>query len=78
MAVLDGELCLETVLDGEGTVVIRAIGGDYYTGPTVFTPTNEVQRIATKDLAMPDDVTINAIPDNYGLISWDGSTLTVS
>ena len=62
-----------------GTLIAR----DYverpaYEGPYVITPAAEAQTIATKNLRMTDDITIGAIPDNYGLITWNGSTLTVS
>lgn len=52
--------------------------GDFYTGDYVVTPSSEAQTLHTTDLLMTDNVTINPIPQNYGLIIWNGSTLTVS
>lgn len=49
-----------------------------YTGPTSVTPSAQAQTLHTKDTALLSDITIGAIPQNYGLITWDGSTLTVS
>lgn len=49
-----------------------------YTGETVVTPTQETQTLRTASLLMPVDIVINPIPQNYGLITWNGSTLTVS
>lgn len=49
-----------------------------YEGAYTFTPTNSVQTIEIADLVATADITIEPIPDNYGLITWDGSTLTVS
>ncbi len=49
-----------------------------YDGPTEFTPTQATQMIATAGLKVLEDFIINPIPQNYGLITWDGSTLTVS
>lgn len=49
-----------------------------YTGETVVTPTQETQTLRTAQLLMPVDIVINPIPQNYGLITWNGSTLTVS
>lgn len=49
-----------------------------YEGEYVFTPTQETQVIPSANLVMSADVTINPIPQNYGLITWDGSVLTVS
>ena len=51
---------------------------DYYEGATTFTPSDSVQTIATKNLVLGDDITINPIPSNYGRITWNGSFLTVS
>ena len=51
---------------------------DPYTGEYTITPGAAVQTLLTKDLRMTYNVTIEAIPENYGLITWNGSTLTVS
>ena len=49
-----------------------------YTGPTSVTPSSHAQTLHTKDTALLSDITIGAIPQNYGLITWNGYTLTVS
>ena len=49
-----------------------------YDGEYTISPSNETQVLATKNLRMTDDLTINPIPQNYGLITWDGTTITVS
>lgn len=49
-----------------------------YRGSYVVTPTQETQVLETNRLMMTNNVTINPIPSNYGLITWNGSTLTVS
>ena len=49
-----------------------------YTGPYSFTPTQDTQTAPTENKTLQHDITINPIPSNYGLITWDGSTLTVS
>ena len=51
---------------------------DPYTGSYTVTPAAEEQILATRGLRMTDDITIAPIPDNYGLITWSGSVLTVS
>jgi hypothetical protein len=51
---------------------------DPYTGSYMVTPSAEQQTLNTRNLRMTDDVVVEAIPSNYGLITWDGSTLTVS
>lgn len=58
--------------------VTRSEDHDYYEGEVVFTPSDSVQIVATKDLVLSDDITINPIPSNYGLISWNGRGLLVS
>lgn len=49
-----------------------------YTGSYVFTPTQSTQIIEIENKRATADITINPIPSNYGLITWDGATLTVS
>ena len=49
-----------------------------YEGPYEVTPGEDTQTLATDSLYMRGNITINPIPSNYGLITWNGSTLTVS
>lgn len=49
-----------------------------YDGETTFTPSSETQIIPTGHTVLLSDITINPIPSNYGLITWNGTTLTVS
>lgn len=49
-----------------------------YTGPTTVTPTQAEQILQTQDFYMNDNIIVEPIPNNYGLISWNGSVLTVS
>lgn len=49
-----------------------------YDGMTEVMPSSETQILETRNMALYDNITINPIPSNYGLITWDGSTLTVS
>lgn len=51
--------------------------GDY-DGPYEVTPSDQEQTLPTRNKTLEGDITINAIPSNYGLITWDGSTITVS
>ena len=54
------------------------IGVDNYEGEYVVTPSSETQTLNTNHLRMTQNVTINPIPSNYGLITWNGSNLRVS
>ena len=49
-----------------------------YEGPVSVTPSADLQVLQTKDLRMTENITVNPIPQNYGLITWNGSTITVS
>lgn len=51
---------------------------DVYAGPYEVVPSSSGQVLATAGKAMTRDVAVGAIPSNYGLITWNGSTLTVS
>ena len=78
--VIDGELSLVIPCDGECGIVTKVIGQDLptYTGVTTVTPSQSTQTLATAEKVMTSNIVINPIPSNYGLISWNGSTLTVS
>ena len=49
-----------------------------YEGPYEVTPTQDTQILSTAMKMAVEDIVINPIPSNYGLITWDGSVLTVS
>ena len=49
-----------------------------YEGPYEATPSNVAQIIPTSRMFMNEDFVVNPIPQNYGLITWNGSVLTVS
>ena len=78
--VLDGELSLNLQMDGEAGTVIKVTGHDLpvYTGQTEVTPSEETQTLQTANRTVLQNIIINPIPSNYGLITWNGSTLTVS
>ena len=49
-----------------------------YSGTIDITPTEEAQTVPTSGYMMMTDIVVEPIPSNYGLITWDGTTLTVS
>ena len=53
------------------------IVGDYE-GSYVATPSAERQTLPTSGKILTMDIVVEPIPSNYGLITWNGSTLTVS
>lgn len=50
----------------------------HYEGECSFEPSQTAQTVPTAGTVLLSDITINPIPSNYGLITWNGSTLTVS
>ena len=66
---------------GEITGVIT-VGGAHdwpeYSGSYEITPGEETQTLATAETVVTDNIIIKPIPANYGLITWDGSVITVS
>lgn len=86
--ILDGELELSLEMEARLTVfnyeaevgIITETGSAYptYTGETELTPTQYTQTLNTENTTILENITINPIPTNYGLITWNGSTLTVS
>ena len=49
-----------------------------FAGPYTVTPTRETQVLPTTGKKMAGNVTVNPIPSNYGLITWNGHVLTVT
>ena len=69
----------ETAQISTGSQIVKEyIECPVYEGPTEVTPSAETQTLETNGLRMTDNITINPIPNNYGLITWNGSTITVS
>ena len=81
--VVQGSGEIQGQLNTEG-VLVGSVGfpncpwPDEYTGAYEVTPTQSTQILNTADLVMSDNVVINPIPSNYGLVTWNGSVLTVS
>lgn len=61
-----------------GTVDIAGADVPAYGGEYTVTPQTVEQTLPTKDYLLTENIVINPIPSNYGLITWNGSTLTVS
>lgn len=87
MDTLNGRLAKQSTLSGNlvsgqtlsGTMVLpQYIGAEYFHGDYEYTPTQETQTIEIDHLTALENIVINPIPSNYGLITWNGSVLTVS
>lgn len=73
---------LEVELTARATIEAELRGGaggvPEYRGAYEVTPTQATQTLYTHGFQMAQNVIINPIPSNYGLITWNGATLTVS
>ena len=49
-----------------------------YDGPYEFTPTRETQTAHITGKMGKEDIIINPIPSNYGLVTYNGSIITIS
>ena len=78
--VLDGELSLNIPLDGTPDKVIKVAEYDLpvYDGITDITPSQDTQILQTSNKTLTRNIVVNPIPSNYGLVTWDGSRLTIS
>lgn len=75
----DGDPITRRQEDGEAVIVQQVhIEGEYYDGPTTVTPTREIQVLNTMGKTVTQNITVEPIPPNYGLITWDGRKITVS
>lgn len=66
-----------TVSVGLATPIMTSTVPDY-DGDYDITPTSTAQVFQTNGKKITHDFIVEPIPSNYGLITWDGSTITVS
>lgn len=75
---VDGFFDMDELLEGEvGTIQYYS---DYtsYSGATTVTPTEDTQVLGTSGTLVLTNITVNPIPTNYGKITYNGSTITVT
>ena len=80
LSVIEGisaELSAPDTLFGKLTVP-DVIALPDYTGAYEITPSQETQVLSTENKSLRQNITVNPIPSNYGLITWNGAILTVS
>lgn len=76
---VEAEIVADTLDAVIGLPIIRELaGGDIYDGSYDVIPTNENQILPTFGKLMAHDLVVEKIPSNYGLITWNGYSLTVS
>lgn len=76
-ATISGTLTSPQTIEGTLTIPEYVLPPEY-TGTYEVTPSSETQTLTVDHLYMVHDITINPIPSNYGLITWNGSAITVS
>ena len=75
---LGGSISTAVPAIGGSITVPQGVGVTQYDGATSVTPSGSPVTLSTKGKFVMEDITVGAIPQNYGLITWNGSTLTVS
>ncbi len=62
-----------------GTPVAKEyVDVETYTGANEVTPSSEMQTLNTAGFRLTQNIVVNPVPSNYGLITWNGAFLTVS
>lgn len=76
---IEGDFELVVPIDGEVGIITTVTEYDLppYTGPTVITPSENIQTLMTADKVVTQNIIVNSIPENYGRLLWSGNTLTV-
>ena len=75
---IEFEIAVPEEIEIEAEPVVYVNINDPYPGPYEFTPAAVAQTIEVAGLTPTDNIIINPIPSNYGLITWNGAVLTVS
>ena len=75
--VLSGSVSISDTQKGVSGVAYEVSTADVYTGSYSFTPSGEEQTIPISGLLATENIVIAAIPNNYGLVSWNGAYLTI-
>lgn len=77
-------ITIQMTVAEENITLPMEVGAEYAVAPTVqykgeyeFTPSAQTQTIEIYGKTATENIIINPIPNNYGLVSWNGSTLTV-
>ena len=83
MHVIEDETIKLDIADGDTIKLdIAEIGypvyPDNYKGSYTVTPSKNKQVLKTSGLMASKDITVEPIPSNYGLITWNGAFITVS
>lgn len=78
LQIAGGEIQLAHRIDGGEIGMFQPLLPPAYTGPLNITPGAEAQVLNTEGLVLPGNITVAPVPNDYGLITWDGQVITVS
>lgn len=80
--VVDNSTLSLSINDSDGLSLsageVTNVGADLYDGSYEWTPSTETQTIQINGKQATADIVIQPIPNNYGLVTYNGSTITVS
>ena len=72
-------------VSAQAASIAPVIGAEYrmvevqqYDGPLTIIPSGSRQVLETAGMKLADNIVIDPVPQGYGRIEWNGSTLTVS
>lgn len=77
IASIQGTLQAGDTLTG-GLTIPSVIDAQPYQGENHITPDQESHTLKTSGKHLSQNIVVDPIPSNYGLITWNGITLTVS
>ena len=75
---LEDEVFNCSFTDEQPFVVDFGSSASEYMGTYEVTPSSEQQTLLTANKLLEENVVIHPIPSNYGLITYNGDTITVS
>lgn len=75
---LKGTIAKGASLTGEARIKCGSYTGEEYEGSYSITPTSTRQILQTNERVCLANIAIEPIPSNYGLITYDGTVITVS
>lgn len=68
----------ELYLEEDCRIVIKPVDVPVYEGEYEFTPSQNEQIVEISDKLAKENIIINPIPNNYGLVTWNGGIITIS
>lgn len=74
---MSGTLSGMSTMSGSLTIPEIIVPSGQFPGPYEYTPGEETQEVRIESMMASRNIVINAIPENYGRLTWAGNRLTV-